>query len=139
MSLVIDASLALSWYFEDEGTPETEALLDLVVESGAMVPGLWRLEVANGLQMAVRRKRCDAAFRDRALAELACMAIAVDSETNGFAWSTTLHLADRFTLSLHDASYLELAQRQRMKLGTLNGPLRAAAVALGVEAVGAAG
>jgi hypothetical protein len=70
VSLVLDPSLALSWYFEDERTAEADALLDRVVEEGAVVPALWRLEIANGLQMAMRRKRIDAVFRDNAPGEL---------------------------------------------------------------------
>jgi predicted nucleic acid-binding protein len=38
----------------------------------------------------------------------------------------TLHLARRFGLSTYDASYLELALRENMKLATLNDDLRAA-------------
>jgi hypothetical protein len=40
VSLVLDASLALSWYFEDERTPAADALLDRVADQGATVPGL---------------------------------------------------------------------------------------------------
>ena len=137
MSIVLDASLTLSWYFEDERTSAADALLDRVTEAGAVVPALWRLEVANGLQIAIQRKRCDAAFRDRALTELACLPISVDAETDGFAWTATLQLADRFGLSVYDACYLELARRQNVPLGTLDAPLHAAAVVLGVEALGA--
>ena len=56
MSCVIDASVALSWFLEDERSDERDALLDQVAISGATVPGLWRLEVANALLMAFRRK-----------------------------------------------------------------------------------
>ena len=70
MTIVLHASLTLSWYFEDERTPAADALLDRVTEIGATVPTLPRLEVAQGPQVAIRRKRCDVAFRDRALAEL---------------------------------------------------------------------
>ena len=59
MSLVIGASLTMAWYFEDESTPATDALLDRVADSGAVVPGLWRLEVANAFQTAIRRQRID--------------------------------------------------------------------------------
>ena len=55
MSLVIDAPLTLAWYFEDESTPATDALLDRVADTGALVPSLWRLEVANAFQTAIRR------------------------------------------------------------------------------------
>jgi len=40
-SLVIDASLTLTWYFEDEATPATDELLDAVAQNGAVVPPLW--------------------------------------------------------------------------------------------------
>lgn len=40
MSTVIDASLTLAWYFEDERTAAIDALLDRVVRDGAVVPSL---------------------------------------------------------------------------------------------------
>jgi hypothetical protein len=47
VTLVIDASLTLTWYFEDEATAATEELLDIVAKTGAVVPPLWRLEMAS--------------------------------------------------------------------------------------------
>ena len=136
MSLVLDPSLASSWYFEDERTPATDALLDRVADQGATVPGLWRLEVANGLRTAIRRKRIDKAFRDRAIAQLARLPITIDPDTDHYAWTTTLELADRFGLTSYDAAYLELAHRRTLPLATLDEPLRAAASALGVLLLG---
>jgi predicted nucleic acid-binding protein len=54
-----------------------------------------------------------------------------------FAWSDTLELSDRFRLTLYDACYLELAQRRNLPLATLDGDLRAAGDALGIEMLGA--
>jgi predicted nucleic acid-binding protein len=136
VSLVLDASLALSWYFEDARTPAADALLDLVADHGATVPGLWRLEIANGLQTALQRKRIDKDFRDRAIAQLARLPITVDLDTDRYAWTTTLNLADRFALTPYDAAYLELAQRLTLPLATRDEPLRAAATALGVGLLG---
>lgn len=136
MSLVIDASLTLAWYFEDERTPAIDAVLDEVVRDGAVVPSLWRLEVVNGLQMAVRRKRIDISFRDRALQQLDLLPITVDAETGAQAWSATLRLTDRFQLTIYDATYLELAHRRTMPLATLDRALRAAGRALGVALIG---
>ena len=136
MSIVIDASLTLSWYFEDERTPAIDAVLDQVVAEGAVAPSLWRLEVANGLQMAIRRKRIDAAFRDRAMQHLGALPITVDSETDTYAWTATLRLADRFGLTLYDAAYLELAQRRNAPLASLDKELRRAAHALGIDLLG---
>ncbi len=133
MILVLDASLTLSWYFEDERTSAADAILDDVAASGAVVPSLWRAEVANGLQMAIRRQRIDAVFRRRALQHLELLPIAVDRETDTFVWSSTLALADRFDLTIYDAAYLELAERRGLPLASLDKELNAAARALGVS------
>ena len=106
--------------------------------SGAVVPGLWRLEVANAFQMAVRRQRIDAVYRDASLVELGFMPITIDTGTNEYAWSTTLRLAERFALTLYDAAYLELAQRRSLPLATLDRDLRSAALAVNVELLGIA-
>ncbi len=133
MTLVIDASLTLSWYFEDERTPQTDRILDQVAEHGALVPLLWRLEVANALQVAIRRKRINVAFRDRALTDLTRLPVTTDPDADTHAWTTTLRLADRFQLTVYDALYLDLAQRRELPLGTLDRQLRQSATALGVK------
>lgn len=138
MSLVLDASLALAWLFDDERKPAVVAVLADIEAYGARVPGLWRLEVANSLQMALRRRRIDAAFRDQALQRLAVLPIVIDTDTNHHAWKTTLRLADRFGLTLYDAAYLELAQRHTLPLASLDRELRAAAHALGLPLQGLA-
>ena len=94
MSLVIDSSITLAWLFEDERTPAAEAVLRRVGESGATAPSLWRLEVANGLQTAVRRKRIDAAARDASIADLRTLNVSIDAHTDTQAWTTTLQLAE---------------------------------------------
>lgn len=137
MTLVLDCSVTLSWHFEDERTPAMVAILERVVEHGAVVPALWRLEVANGLQSALRRGRIDAHFRDCSLADLALLDITTDPETDLHAWSSTLRLSERFRLTSYDAAYLELAQRRHLPLASLDRELRSAAEALGVVLLGA--
>ena len=136
MSVVVDSSVTVAWCFADERTAAVDAVLVQVTESGAVVPSLWRLEVANALQMAVRRKRIDAAFRDASLADLRSLEVDIDPETDQQAWTTTLHLAERFQLTLCDAAYLELAQRLELPLATLDRELRTAAGALGLTLLG---
>ena len=137
MSFVLDSSVALGWVYIDERTPAALALFDRVVQAGAWVPSIWHLEIANILQLSVRRGRVNATFRDQSLADLVRLNIAVDAETHVFAWTATLALADRFRLTLYDACYLELAQRRGLPLATLDQDLRAAGQALGVELLGA--
>ena len=136
MSLVIDSSITLAWFFEDERSAGADAVLRQVAESGAVAPALWKLEVANGLQMAVRRKRIDEAFRDASIADLRALGVVIDAQTDQQAWSTTLQLADRWRLTLYDAAYLELAQRLSLPLATLDKELRAAGTALGLSVLG---
>ena len=62
--------------------------------------------------------------------------VTIDPETDLHAWATTLQLAERFNLTLYDATYLELAQRLGLPLATLDKELRIAADALGVELLG---
>ena len=132
MSLVIDSSITLAWFFEDERTERADVVMRQVAKAGAVVPSLWRLEIANALQSALRRKRINAAFRDASIADLRSFPIAVDSETDRHAWGTSLALAERCQLTLYDAAYLELAQRLRLPLASLDQDLRAASRALGV-------
>jgi predicted nucleic acid-binding protein len=132
VNLVIDASLTLTWYFEEEATAATEELLDLVARTGAVVPPLWRLEMASGFQSGIRRKRIDAAYRDASLADLRRMPITIDPDGDTHVWTTALWLSDRYSLTIYDACYLELAQRRNLPLATLDQDLRAAGHALGL-------
>lgn len=132
--MVIDSSVALTWCFEDEQTPAALALLGAVVEGGAIAPSLWPLEVLNALVMAERRKRVDAAQRQRLSGFLRDLPITLDDET-AQSWSATVQLAEQHRLSVYDAAYLELAQRRELPLASLDQDLRTAATATGVALV----
>jgi predicted nucleic acid-binding protein len=136
LSLVLDRSVTLAWICADETTEEISIVFARVIESGAWVPALWRLEVANVLEMGVRKGRFDSTFRDAALSDLALLPIAVDQETDRQAWGATANLATRHRLTLYDAAYLELARRRCLPLATLDHELRAAATAEDVALLG---
>jgi predicted nucleic acid-binding protein len=136
MSLVLDCSVTLAWVYSDETTPRVRHVFDLLSQGGAWVPGLWRLEVANVLEMSARRGRHDADLRDATLADLAQLPIQVDAETEKQAWGPTLRLAERHKLTLYDAAYLELALRRNLPLATLDADLRRAGKAVKVELLG---
>ena len=136
MTLVIDASLTMAWDFEDESSQQADAVFDQVLISGAIVPALWRLEVANALQVAVRRRRIATAYRDRVLRRLSRMLITIDPEGQAHAWTSVLHLSDTQKLTVYDAAYLELAHRRELPLATLDRDLVRAAGALGLTVLG---
>ncbi|MEW5767117.1 MAG: type II toxin-antitoxin system VapC family toxin [bacterium] len=58
--LVVDSSVALKWWLDDEEfVEEARAILKKVAASEIelVVLGLWFYEIANGLNVAVRRQR----------------------------------------------------------------------------------
>ena len=74
--VVIGSSAALSRCFEDEASPRSDALFEQVRDQGAVVPGLWHLEVANVLLQAEKRGRittADVTMRLDLIAELPIM------------------------------------------------------------------
>jgi len=136
VSFVVDSSVALAWCFEDEQTQPIMDLLDRVAVTGAVAPSLWPLEALNGLLMAERRKRLDSKLRQRLAGFLRGLPVTLDMETADQAWTATNRLAERHRLTLYDAAYLELAQRRRLPLATLDEDLIKAGKALGMTLLG---
>ena len=133
MICVLDASFTLSWILRENPPPASDALLDRIAMHGAVVPALWRLEIANGLLVAMRRKRIDRSQRGTAIQSLRNLPLEVDQETDGRAWTDTLRLADLHGLTIYDATYLELALRRSQPLATLDRELMEAARESGVS------
>jgi len=135
-ALVIDSSAALSWCFEDEATSESDVLFERVRDQGAVVPGLWHLEVANVLLQAEKRGRIAAGGVGMRLELIAELPITTDTETTARAWREILALASAEGLTTYDAAYLELAIRRGLPLQTKDQALIAAAERSGVAVPG---
>jgi predicted nucleic acid-binding protein len=126
MALVLDCSISLSWFFPDEKSAFTEAALDLVALEECWVPLVWRLEFANALLVAERRRRLTRGERQQVLDEASRLRMRVDAAVPELR--AISDLAERHELSTYDAAYLELAARQGATLVTLDKVLAAAAV-----------
>jgi predicted nucleic acid-binding protein len=133
MSLVVDASMTIAWLFRDERSEVPQAVLRTVAAEGALVPTIWRLEVANVLRNAVRRGRCDEGYATRSLRRLERLRIAIDTETGRHAWGATRELSREHNLTLYDAAYLELALRGRHTLATRDAALLRAGITVGLD------
>ncbi len=132
MSVVIDSSMALTWCFEDEASPQSDVIFERVRDDGAVVPALWHLELANVLLQAKKRGRIalgDVATRLKLISELP---ITTDHETPMRAWREVIALARTENLTEYDAAYLELAIRRSLPLSTRDDALIAAARRVGV-------
>ena len=126
---VVDASVSLAWFFEDEKSSFTERALDRLATAQVWVPALWLLECANVLVGARRRGRIDAA-QCRVLIERA-MALPLLIDREPVPLSRVGEIAEQYSLTAYDAAYLELSQRRVLTLVTLDASLAAAARAAG--------
>jgi len=133
MPFVVDASVTLAWCFEDETTPQTEAILDRLSDDTAVVPSLWELEVSNVLLLGERRGRLTESQSARFVALLGQLPILVDSASVDIG--AVLAAGRSHALSAYDAAYLVLAEREGVPLATLDAKLRAAAQAVGVSVI----
>lgn len=133
MSLVIDASIAMAWCFEDEYTPVADAVLARVLQEGAVVPPLWGSEVTNVLLVAERRHRTTPADTSRFIALLDSLPLEqADHEPSK---EQVAALARTHGLTAYDACYLATAMLHGYPLATLDGALAKAATAAGVSLV----
>ncbi len=130
MNFALDSSFALTWVLEDEATVETDRVLDSLGEgTRALVPALWRWEVANALLSIERQKRATRAAISSHLLFFRSLPIDIDGASLDRVWDATQLLAQRHLLTSYDAAYLELALRRGVPLASLDQPLRAAAKA----------
>ncbi|MDR3520033.1 MAG: type II toxin-antitoxin system VapC family toxin [Acidocella sp.] len=129
---VVDSSVALSWCFADEASAESDRQLDYVRDHGALVPGLWFLEVANVLLQAEKRGRISGADVLLRLELISSLPIMVDQNGVGLAWGPVLEMARAEGLTVYDAAYLELAARRGLALFSRDRALVAAATRRGV-------
>jgi predicted nucleic acid-binding protein len=133
VSVVIDASVALAWCFEDEASPETDNIAEQIRDHGAHVPSLWHLEVANVLLQAEKRGRITSADAVLRLELIGSLPIVTDMDTANRAWREIVTLARSHKLTTYDAAYLELAARRGLPLASRDADLVAAARTMGVK------
>lgn len=131
---VLDASIAACWAFDDEDHPVAACALDRIRTDEAMAPSLWWFEVRNTLIVSERRGRLTEADTTIFLREMSRFGVIIDRVPEE---ATILTLARQHRLTVYDASYLELAQREAIPLATLDNDLRKAAVTLDIALIGA--
>lgn len=132
---VLDSSMTLSWFFEDESTRATERVLDLLMAHGAVVPSLWTLEVINVLSLAERKGRTTAAKSDLFRLRLDALRIEVDRESDRRIADDVVSLCRSHNLTSYDATYLELARRRGLPLATLDADVKKAARKLHISLI----
>ena len=134
-SIVLDCSVTISWFMDDEKPSISLDILNKISEVGVIVPIIWQLEVANVLLTSERRKRITKEQRQSALYALNELPITIDQSISKHVWNETIELAERYNLSLYDACYLELSLRLGLSLATFDEKLKQAAKLAGVSLI----
>ncbi len=133
--MVLDASVALTWCFEDKATEASVRLLDEMKRCAIVVPALWHVELANTLVQGAKRGR----INDAAIAEfdqlVRDLRIETDQVLSQSGLGPLVSLARRHGLSAYDATYLELAMRLYATLATHDAALRRAAETAGIAVI----
>lgn len=124
MAFVLDASITACWAFDDEDHPDASLAFERMRTEEAVVPSLWWFEVRNILIVNERRRRITENETVSFLQNLSLLRFRVDHAPEEGA---VLRLARANRLSVYDAAYLELAQREGLPLATLDVALRKAA------------
>jgi predicted nucleic acid-binding protein len=134
---VLDASIALAWFIDRPIAHYAEHVKELLLRGDrAVVPGLWRFEVANGFIVAERRSLLTVSDSAIALQELDIVtAQAIENSGDFVPMRSIVHTAREFQLTAYDAAYLETARREDLPLASLDRRLVAAASKAGVEIV----
>ena len=132
MAFVLDASITACWAFQDEDHPDARLAFHQMRSEEAVVPCLWWFEVRNILVVNERRRRIAESDTAAFLLSLSRLRIRVDRAPEEGA---VLRLARTHRLSVYDAAYLELAQREGLPLATLDADLKKAAAGEGVAIV----
>ena len=106
---VLDASLALQWFLEDEvNRGYSLGVLASLSVKRAVVPALWFYEIGNGLLMACRRKRITSDQIAGFLKRLQPLPIDTAEQTRAEILALPA-LAQSHGLTNYDAAYLALA------------------------------
>jgi predicted nucleic acid-binding protein len=112
--LVIDASVAAKWLFEEPGSE----LADLLLSRGDMLlaPDLLHAEIGNVVWKRLARGQLDPARTEPILEEL--LAAPVKLFPVSTLMREAVHIAHRYRRSFYDASYLALAVQESCMLVT---------------------
>ena len=134
---VLDNTVTMAWCFTEEATEFTRTLLSRLstLTDSAVVPALWLYEVVNVVELAARKGRIP---REKALGfleGLADLPIEVENPSRTQVFVSVRTLAGQYQLTGYDAAYLELANRHKLPIASLDKALLRAALAAGLSTV----
>jgi predicted nucleic acid-binding protein len=126
--------VGVAWAVKGQASFATDELRQSVASSRrVVVPVLWAFEVAQTLIMLVRRGRLEPEDRADAYHWLSWMEPEIDDVGSSLAFGRISDLAEEHSLTVYDATYLELALRRALPLASRDEALNQAARRCGLE------
>ena len=132
-ALVLDCTVTVPWYLNDESSPLSEALFHAIGELTLVVPVLWRLEFVSAMRAAHRRGRIPEERMRLIFAQAARLPLTQDPLALDVA--DVARGCDEYALTPYDFVYLAVAQARRLPLATFDGALVRACRRAGVPVV----
>ena len=134
---VLDASVTLAWFVDPVVAPVAVRVRQFLFRGDrAIVPHLWRSEIANGFLIAQKRGILAGVRVLEAFSELdRFMGQSVDNFDRDFPIRQIVAAAQNFGLTAYDATYLETARELQVPLATLDRTLVTAAAQAGVTVI----
>jgi predicted nucleic acid-binding protein len=132
---VLDASVALAWFIDRPMAPYAARVKQRLLDGDrAVVPALWRLEIANGLVVSERRRILMPSDTAEILQSFdLVLAQCIENSEGSIPMRRVIATAREFRLTAYDAEYLDLARDQQLSIATLDRGLEEAAVRAGVR------
>jgi predicted nucleic acid-binding protein len=129
--IVIDASTALAWAFNDDNFADRFA--DQLASERLLAPPIWRLEVVNVILRNERQRLITLEQGNRILAALNAIDVEIVDSQAAQALEQLAAFARPHQLTAYDAAYLDVALKSSATLLTLDQNLIDAAGRLGVS------
>jgi predicted nucleic acid-binding protein len=133
--IAVDASFAAAWCFADEATPETDKYFRHAAAHGIIVPSLWIYEIANLIWAAEKRMSISLIEAQDRLRVLSALVIDEELPVKAHVWTRVIEIARQFSLTVYDATYIELAQRRDVPLATRDKAMIAVAGQLNIQLI----
>ena len=133
MDYVFDSSFIVALIIPDEKNPQADKMYSRIKnEDEKYAPHLIWYEITNVFKNLIRRRRFTDAEVIKFYPRLDAIDITCDFATGTDYSRKLLKLCNKYNLSSYDAAYLELAERKKAMLCTLDENLRLAAKKHGV-------
>ena len=136
MNYVYDASFIIAIILPDENSPKIDKIHDALDENDEVyIPQLNWYETANVFRNLIRHNRFTADEVSYFFPMLSFVNFKTDFETSANYSKKIWELGNNYNLSAYDAAYLELANRKKAVLCTLDKDLLNAAEKHGVQTI----